>query len=140
MNEPCDLYVLELEDKSEYGFYVGVTCNPIRRWQQHITENGAKITERYKAKDIILCKGFETREDTLRRESVLWELIKSGNFNRDDLPASPIDCNSMMELVNADLKEREVRRRGTIKRKRKERIDQWLTFREPSPVWREHLN
>jgi type I restriction enzyme R subunit len=62
------VYVLECENGS---YYIGQTENLEKRWQEHISGRGAKWTKSYKPVRIIHYEEFQTREESVKRESDL---------------------------------------------------------------------
>jgi len=62
------VYVLECENRS---YYIGQTENLERRWQEHISGRGAKWIKSHKAIRIVHFEEFNTREESVKRESDL---------------------------------------------------------------------
>lgn len=73
------VYIIRYADKS---FYVGVTDNIERRFQEHSEGRGGRHTRLHKPEKIVFTENFDNKKDALKRERQLkgWSHIKKEKF------------------------------------------------------------
>ncbi len=59
------VYILECEDKS---YYTGMTWRPDLRFEQHLSDFGAKYTEKHKPKKLVYSEEYDDLESAGMRE------------------------------------------------------------------------
>lgn len=72
-------YIIECEDGS---FYIGVTDNLQRRFQEHKEGRGGRYTFLHKPKKLVFSEFFKTKEEALKRKKQLkgWTHRKKENL------------------------------------------------------------
>ncbi len=65
MSNPCWVYILTNHSGC---YYVGMTGNPLRRWQQHIAKQGAVFSGEYNVKRLVYLRECPDRRTARRHE------------------------------------------------------------------------
>jgi len=77
------VYIIRCTDNS---YYTGMTWQPDKRWQQHLSRLGSKYTAKYKAKEVVYTEEFTDLEEARLREKQIkgWTRSKKEKLIRGE--------------------------------------------------------